>query len=144
VYFAVPWAAPLVQHRLRAWPFGYGHLLLFGSLAAMGGGLEVAATTLEGEAKIGTTGTVLSVAIPFAAYVAIFYLLYSVLMRTRDPFHLLLLAGTAAVVLLAILLAAVGVSMPVCLIVLALAPVVTVIGYETIGHRHVAEALQRL
>jgi low temperature requirement protein LtrA len=144
VYFAVPWAAPLVHHRLRAWPFGYGHLLLFGSLAAMGGGLEVAATTLEGEAKIGTTGTVLSVAIPFGAFVALFYLLYSVLMRTRDPFHLLLLAGTAAVVVLSILLAALGVSMAVCLIVLALAPVVTVVGYETIGHRHVAEALERL
>jgi hypothetical protein len=36
------------------------------------------------------------------------------------------------------------VSMPVCLIVLALAPIVTVIGHETIGHRHIAAAVERL
>jgi hypothetical protein len=28
-----------------------------------------------------------------------------------------------------------------CLVVLMLAPVVTVLGYETVGHRHLAEAL---
>ena len=34
--------------------------------------------------------------------------------------------------------------MAVCLLVLTLAPVVTVVGYETLGHRHMADALQRL
>jgi hypothetical protein len=33
---------------------------------------------------------------------------------------------------------------PLCLVVLALAPVVTVVGYETLGHRHAADALERL
>ena len=46
--------------------FGYGHRGIFGALAAMGGGLHVAATSLEGEAKIGETATVLSVALQFA------------------------------------------------------------------------------
>jgi len=32
----------------------------------------------------------------------------------------------------------------VCLVVLAFAPVVTVVGYETLGQRHVADALERL
>jgi hypothetical protein len=31
-----------------------------------------------------------------------------------------------------------------CLLVLTLAPIVTVVGYETLGHRHVAAALERL
>ena len=31
-----------------------------------------------------------------------------------------------------------------CLLVLMLAPVVTVVGYETLGHRHVTEALARM
>ena len=44
----------------------------------------------------------------------------------------------------AVLLAAAGVGVPVCLIVVALAPVVTVVGYETIGHRHLADAIRRL
>ena len=144
MYFAVPWAEPLVRHRERAWMFGYGHLVVFGSLAAMGAGLHVAAYTLEDKAKIGTIGTVLSVAIPVAIYVVMLYALYSVLMRTRDAFHVWLLAGTAAVLLLSVLLAAAGVEMAICLVVLAFAPVVTVVGYETLGHRHVADALQRL
>jgi low temperature requirement protein LtrA len=38
VYFSVPWAEPLVRHRERGFPFGYGHLVIFGSLAAMGPG----------------------------------------------------------------------------------------------------------
>jgi low temperature requirement protein LtrA len=144
MYFAVPWAEVLVHHRLRAWPFGYGHLLIFAPLAAMGAGLHVAALMLEDEAEIGATGTVLSVAIPFAMYVAVSYALYSVLMQTADPFHIGLIAGTAALVVLSILLAVAGVNVTVCLVVLALAPVVTIVGYETIGHRHIAAALERL
>ena len=35
-------------------------------------------------------------------------------------------------------------SVAVCLLVLALAPVVTVVGYETLGHRHLADAVERL
>jgi low temperature requirement protein LtrA len=144
MYFAVPWAAPLVRHRERAFLFGYGHLLIFGALAAMGAGLHVAALSLEDEAKISATGTVLSVAIPFAIYAASFYVLYSVLMRSRDPLHLVLMAGMAALVVLSVLLAAAGVSIAACLVVLALAPAVTVVGYETLGHRHMAEALEQL
>ncbi len=34
--------------------------------------------------------------------------------------------------------------MTVCLLVLMLAPFVTVVGYETLGHRHIAAALERL
>jgi hypothetical protein len=44
----------------------------------------------------------------------------------------------------AVVVAAAGVGVPVCLIVVALAPVVTVVGYETVGHRHTADALRQL
>jgi hypothetical protein len=87
---------------------------------------------------------VLSVAIPVAIYVLTLYALYSVLMRAQDPFHIGLLAGTAALLLLSVLLAASGATMTVCLLVLMLAPVVTIVGYETLGHRHMDEALTRL
>jgi low temperature requirement protein LtrA len=128
MYFALPWAEPLAHHRERGFVFGYGHLFVFGALAAMGAGLHVAALALEDEAALGTTGVVLSVAIPFAVYAASLYALYSLLMRTSDPFHIALLAGTAAILLLSIALAAAGVGMALCLVVLALAPAVTVIG----------------
>jgi len=65
-------------------------------------------------------------------------------MRARDPFHLHLMAGMTAVLVLSVVLATAGVSIAVCLVVLALAPAVTVVGYETFGHRHMAEALERL
>jgi low temperature requirement protein LtrA len=144
MYFAVPWAEALVRHPERVFRFGYGHLAIFAPLAAMGAGVHVAAYSLDGEAEISTTATVLSVVIPFAIFALAFYLLYSTLWRTADPFHLWLLAGTALLLLAAVLLAAAGVGVPVCLIVVALAPVVTVVGYETIGHRHLADAIRRL
>jgi low temperature requirement protein LtrA len=144
MYFALPWAEPMVRHRERGWAFGYGHLLIFGSIAAMGGGIHVAAYGLDGEAAVGTTAIVLSAAIPVAVYVLTLYALYSLLMRERDPFHIGLLVGTALVLLLAVLLATAGASVTVCLLVLMLAPIVTVVGYETLGHRHVAAALERL
>jgi low temperature requirement protein LtrA len=144
MYFAVPWGEILARHRERAFRFGYGHLLIFGPIAAMGAGLHVAALTLEDQAEIGPTGAVLSVAIPFGLYAGMSYALYWVLMRARDPFHLGLIAGTAALLVLPVVLASAGVSVTACLAVLALAPVVTVVGYETLGHRHMADALERL
>jgi hypothetical protein len=54
------------------------------------------------------------------------------------------MAGMAAPLVLSVVLATAGVSIAVCLVVLALAPVVTVVGYETLGHRHMAEALEEL
>ena len=55
-----------------------------------------------------------------------------------------LVGATAALLILSVGLVTTGVSMSVCLVVLALAPVVTVLGYETLGHRHIAEAVERL
>jgi low temperature requirement protein LtrA len=144
MYFSVPWAAPLVRDRSRGFIFGYGHLLIFAPLAAMGAGLHVAAYDLEGEAKISATAVVLSVVIPVAVFALAFYVLYSALFRARDPFHLWLLAGMALLLVAAVVLAAAGVAISVCLIVVALSPVVTVVGYETIGHRHMADTLSRL
>jgi hypothetical protein len=144
MYFAVPWAAPLVAHRERAFAFGYGHLVIFASLAAMGGGLQVAALELEGTATIGKVATVLSVTIPLALYVAMLFGLYSALMRARDPLHVALIALTAVVLLLSVGLAIAGVSVAACLVVLALAPAVTVVGYELIGYRHVRDTVEQL
>jgi low temperature requirement protein LtrA len=143
-YFLVPWGEPLARHRERGWAFAYGHFFIFGSLAAMGAGLHVAALSLEGDADLGVTAVVVGVTLPVAIFVGALYALYVVVMRHRDPFHVGLVAGTFAVLALAVVLAASGVGMAVCLVVLTLAPAVTVVGYETLGHRHMAEALERL
>jgi low temperature requirement protein LtrA len=144
MYFGVPWSVPLVRHRERGFIFGYGHLFVFAALAGIGGGLHVAAFALEGQAEISTTTVMVSVAIPVAAYAVLYYGVYSLLMGAFDPLHLGLLAGTAAVVALSVVLAAAGASMAVCLVVLMCAPVVTVVGYEALGYRHMGQALERL
>ena len=92
-YFAIPWGEPLARHRERIFLFGYGHLLIFAPLAALGAGLHVAAYQLEGEAEIGVTAVVLSVVIPIAIFVAALYGLYSLLLREHDRFHIALIAG---------------------------------------------------
>jgi hypothetical protein len=86
---------------------------------------------------------VLTVAVPVAVFVLALFALYTYLVHATDPFHLTLLSGTAAVLMLAVALAAIGAPMAVCLVVLMLAPLVTVVGYETIGHQHMAIAVQR-
>ena len=143
-YFAIPWADVLSLHRERVFIWGYGHIVLFGALAAIGGGLHVAAYYLERETTLGVTGTVLATAVPVAVYVAVLYGIYAAFTQHLDPFHLSLLAGTAGVIALAVVLAAAGAGVAVCLVVLMFAPVVTVLGYETLGHRHVEEALRRM
>ena len=82
-----------------------------------------------------------SVVIPVAAYVALVYALYSLMVRTWDRFHVLLVALTGLVLVAAVGAAAAGVPMAVCLLIATLAPVVSVVGFESVGHRHAAEAI---
>jgi low temperature requirement protein LtrA len=144
VYFMVPSGDLLHAHRERSFAWGYGHMFIFGSIAATGAGLHVAAYYIGDEAHIGATATVLTVAVPVALFLLAVYALFTWLVRTPDPFHLSLLAATAAVSVLAVALAASGLAMAWCLVVLMLAPWVTVVGFETIGHRHLVAALERI
>jgi low temperature requirement protein LtrA len=143
-YFALPWSAALRTPRPRTFTWRYGHIVIFTGLGAMGAGVHVAALFLEHETEVGAVGTVASVAVPVAVFVGGLYATYSAVMRERDAFHIMLLSATAAVLASALLLAAAGVGMPVCLVVLMLAPLVTVVGYELVGHRHVGAAIERL
>ena len=85
----------------------------------------------------------LTVAVPVAVYILAVYVLHDVLVRQVDAVHWLLLAGTLVLLAVPVVLAALGVSMAVCLVVLTFAPVVSIVGYETVGHRHQAEAIAR-
>ena len=142
IYFVVPSAHLLHAQRRKAIPFGYGHIAVFMSIVATGAGLHVAAYYIEGHSTIGSVTTVLSVAIPVGIYIVSVYLLYLLLVGGRDSLHALMIALTAVVLTAAVALAAAGISMPVCLLVIMGAPVVTVVGFEVYGHRHAAEALR--
>jgi low temperature requirement protein LtrA len=143
-YFVIPHGPMLHAHRERSFGWGYGHIPLFGAVVAVGAGLHVAAYDLGEESALTTRTTVLAVVVPLAVYVVTMYLLYAQLSRTADPFHLVLVAGSAVVVGAAVLMAVADVDLVWCLLVLALTPWVTVVGYETVGHRHNAEVLEAL
>jgi low temperature requirement protein LtrA len=142
-YFVAPQADLLHAHRERSFFFGYFHIVTFGGIVATGAGLHAAAYYIEHHSKLGSVEMVLAVAGPVAVYIVSVYALYAWLARTVDPFHLLLLVLSGAVLGLAVWLASAGISMANCLLVVTLAPMVTVVGYETLGHRHAAEAIAR-
>ena len=143
MYFTVPWAEVLAARRNHAFIWAHSHIPIFASLAATGAGLRVASSFLGHQTRIGPTATVLSVAIPITIYTVALYATYSAVIADVDPFHIALLLITAGVLGTSIALAAAGVEMPICLLVLMLAPLVTVIGFEVVGFRHAALALER-
>lgn len=143
VYFLLPSAPVLHIHRSRSFVWGYGHMVLFASIAATGAGLQTASQFIAHQARIGPVTTVLAVAAPVGIYVLLVYGLYAWLVRKGDSLHIALLAGTLAVLLFSVNLATFGVDMAWCLAVLMLAPLVTVVGYETLGKRHASEAVAR-
>lgn len=141
VYFMMPSAEVLARHRERSFPWGYLHILLFGSLAATGAGLHVAAYVVEHEAHIGLVSAVLTTAVPVLGFMVGLFVIYSLLLARFDPLHTWLFAGAVAVLVLAVVLCAAGASLGVCLLVVAAAPLVVIVGYETTGHRHQTAAL---
>ena len=89
---------------------------------------------------LGPLATVLSVAIPVGIFLVSVHALYAYLARF-DRLHIWLLLATAAVIAIAVGGAMAGVGMTTCLVIVMLAPAVTVIGYEISGHRLEAEVL---
>lgn len=144
VYFTTPFGDILTHRRNRGYLFGYGHIPLFIGIAGAGAGLHVAGLHLEHHTKISDAAVVLSLALPVGLYLLMVYLLHTLLLSTADRFHLLLIGLTLAVLAAAVLLSAAGVAIAVCLLIVMLAPFVTVIGYETIGHRHQQDMLNSI
>ncbi|MBM7516940.1 low temperature requirement protein A [Nocardioides nitrophenolicus] len=143
-YFVVPAGEILHVHRERSFGFGYGHLLVFGSIVAVGAGLHGGATYLEHHTHLSLVGTVLTVAVPVGIYLLVFYAGYSSLTRTFDGLHVALLVLSAVVIAASLAMAAADVELVWCLLVLSLAPWVTVVGYEAAGFRHNAAVLEEL
>jgi low temperature requirement protein LtrA len=156
-YFTLPSGEALeLVGNSKSFVWGYGQILVFAGIAATGAGLHVAALQMEHQAhavatesgaaapQLSVTGAVLAVAVPVAVFTAALYALYTYLVGEFDRLHVLLLAGTALLLALPVVLAAAGTPLPVCLLVLAAAPAVSVIGYEWAGHAHQGQILQRL
>lgn len=141
IYYVLPQADILHLRRERSFWFGYLHLVVFTSIVGTGVGLHAAAYYIEHHSALTSVDTVLAVVIPVGAYIVTVYALYAVMARRVALFHVVMVVLTAAVLGLAVVLAASGISMANCLLVVTLAPVVSVVGHELVGHRHVGAAV---
>lgn len=143
LYFVFPSGQALHGQRHRSFIFGYSHMLIFAAIAATGAGLHVVAYYLEGEAVISESAVVASVAIPVAVFSLTLTFLHSVMVAADRLYYwmgallLVLLAGAVA-------LAVAGAPVALCLVMIAIAPVATVIADENVGHQHRKAAMERL
>jgi low temperature requirement protein LtrA len=142
-YFILPAGPILARYRGRAVVWGYSHVIIYTAVAATGAGLHVAAFVIQGTSELGTLGATLAVAIPVLVFSIVLFLLYTYLVHQGDAFHILLFAGTVVLLAAAVVVAVVGGSIGTCLILITLSPLVVVVGFETIGHRHEAVDLSR-
>jgi low temperature requirement protein LtrA len=138
IYDLLPSAGVLHAHRDRAFLWGYGQIIIIASIVATGAGLHAAAIFIEHKSQIGALAILLCVAVPVGVFLALSYALYYYLVRRSDSLHTWLLTITSAVVAGAVIAAITGVPIAFCLVILMLAPAVTVVGYETWGHRQPA------
>jgi low temperature requirement protein LtrA len=141
-YFIVRTGEVLALHRERSFVWGYGQVLIFGSIAAIGAGLHVVAYVVEGHAAVGVTGAIVAVTVPALVFLVALFGLNTYLLREVDPFHIGLVAGSVAILVSAIGAAAAGASIGWCLILVTFAPAVVVVGDEAIGYRHEAPAVE--
>jgi low temperature requirement protein LtrA len=142
-YGMLPSGQVLHHQRHKAFRWGLFHIVLFGTIAATGAGLRVAASFIAGDAEISALGAVLAVVVPFFLFGVVLSGLYAWLMGP-DSLHTVLFAVTSLVYLVVVGLAWTGVAVPYCLMVLAIVPVIAIVTDERVGARHRVEALQAL
>jgi low temperature requirement protein LtrA len=143
VYFAIPWGRVLARHPERSFAWGYLQIALFGALVGVGAGLHVAAYVIGGEAHVDATFAALTIAVPVLAFETLLFVLYAVLVRQFDGFHLVLWLGVVAVLAVGVGAVALGASLAIGMLLIACSPAVVVVGYETVGWRHGAAMLER-
>jgi low temperature requirement protein LtrA len=130
VYFLVPSGEILQRHRNRAPVWGYVQMLVVTCIVATGAGLRVAADFIEGSGRITAIAAVLAVVVPVGVFLGLMYALSYYLLRRFYAFQAWLLIATGGAVAATLVAALSGVDVARCLVVLMLAPAVTVVGSE--------------
>jgi len=143
IYFMLPAGRALHVRRHRSYLFGYGHMPIFAAIAATGAGLHVAAYFIDHEAHISPAAAVASIAVPVALFKGSLTWLYSVMVG-KD--RTIITVGACVLVALAgsVGLAALGVPLPVCLLVIVLALGMSIIVDERRGSERLHLALEKL
>lgn len=129
-YFLIPSAPILSVRRAKAFPWGYGHLFVFGSIAAVGAGLHVVGYVYDEHYHVSTVVAIASIAVPVLTYSLSLYLLHAWLVSAFAK-NVVLQFSVLLLPILAIVMAAVGWPLWACLLLVALSPVTVVISFES-------------
>ena len=143
IYFMLPAGRALHLRRHRSFLFGYGHIPIFAAIAATGAGLHVAAYFIDDEANISGAVAVASIAVPVALFKGSLTWLYSVMVGP-DRIVITVAAGVLAALAAAVGMAAAGVSVPACLLVIVLALGMSIVIDERRGSDRLHDALEKL
>jgi low temperature requirement protein LtrA len=143
-YFTIPFGDILHASRSGSFLWGYSHIFLFASVAAVGAGLHLVALTFAHESVLSSTAVITTVVVPLALFIGVFIASTLRILPSGHSLHAWLALGSAVILALAVGLAAWGAPVTVCLVVAVLAPILWVVAYEIVGHQHVADALDEL
>jgi low temperature requirement protein LtrA len=100
-YFDRPAAEGLRTSPRSAFGWGYWHLLVFASLAAVGAGLQVVAETVGHHGHVSGRAAAMALAVPVALFLVILGLLHSWVYRYRGERAVARFSATALLVVLA-------------------------------------------
>ena len=128
-YFLFPFGDLLSERRGAAFVFGYGHFLIYAPLTAVGAGLHVAALYLEHEAHISVTAVMWTIAVPVIVYFLVASGLSAYLLERR-PALFVSTVIKIGIVVVSVVMASADVELAWCVLVLALAPTVSVVAAE--------------
>ena len=129
IYFMPPTGEVLHAEREKSFVWGYLHIAVYASIAAVGAGLHVAALALEHEAHISDVAVVWTLAVPVLAFFGLVSLLYAYLLGT-DRLNWPSTLVKVVVVLASVGMAAAGISLAWCIAVIAVAPALSVLTLE--------------
>jgi low temperature requirement protein LtrA len=121
IYYLKPAGEGLARRPELSFWWGYGHYGIFASLAALGGGLEVAAAAISHHLEASDTVVAFAVAIPVAVFLLLVWALHAPLAGARPgdlPTVLVAIALTLAIAGLV----GVGLPLSMAIFVLALPP----------------------
>jgi low temperature requirement protein LtrA len=126
LYFLKDAGRGLARRREMSFRWGYGHFALFAALAAVGAGLEVAAEAVSHEIEASDTLVAGAVGVPVALFLLLVWALHAPLSGLQ-PRDLATVSAAAVAVLALASLAALGVALPLVVLLLAV-PVAALVG----------------
>lgn len=141
-YFLVPSSTVLAVRRDKAFVWGYGHTVVFASIAAVGAGLHVIGYVYDEHYHVSTTVAIASIAIPVLLFLLSLYLLHSWMVSAFAK-NAVLQTFTLLLPVVAIVMAAVGWPLWACLLLIAMSPTGIIVSYEVGAWRALDAQVQR-